>query len=375
MKKYLIPQENMERLEKALKKVSSKCKQYDVEFSYNITGACYKEVGEPNNRYIAKFYEIEVEGTTVIANWKIIAKIEHTTNGNIISKFDDNVTIPEVYRSIQAKCDHCNVSRIRKYTYLIQNVTTGEYKQIGKSCLLDYTKGWSAEVVASIESYLHTYEDCENIYDFTCGERYINVKEYLACVVLEVKENGYRKSEQGGESTKWLSYKRYERGILIETDKKNAEIIIDWLYDNENTNVSDFVHNLKVICKTEYTSIKNIGYLAYLPVLRNNYLKDFEKRKKDSENRSKSEYIGTVSQKIEKKIVSIDIVTSYDTDFGLKFVYKMIDENGNTLIWKSTKTFDNLEKMHNCTVKATIKALNEFKGEKQTELTRCRFMA
>lgn len=92
-------------------------------------------------------------------------------------------------------------------------------------------------------------------------------------------------------------------------------------------------------------------------------------RKQDS----KSEYIGTLGEKLEttaKFIRAFTFTTHYTYTGETNFIYKFVDANDNILTWKTTRGLA-LEEGEIYTVKGTIKEHAEYKGEKQTQLTRC----
>ena len=47
--------------------------------------------------------------------------------------------------------------------------------------------------------------------------------------------------------------------------------------------------------------------------------------------------------------------------------------NGNTVVWKTTKNLD-LEPDKEYVIKGTVKELSEYRGDKQTVLTRCKIL-
>ena len=61
-----------------------------------------------------------------------------------------------------------------------------------------------------------------------------------------------------------------------------------------------------------------------------------------------------------------------ETEFGYTYIYKMIGEDGNVYTWKTSKVIDEDEEV---LIIGTIKNHNEYRGIKQTELTRCRVAA
>lgn len=90
--------------------------------------------------------------------------------------------------------------------------------------------------------------------------------------------------------------------------------------------------------------------------------------------KSTSEYVGEIGDKIEAKLTfkSEHHFETHYTYYGeLNFIYKFADQDGNIIVWKTTKCFD-LKEGEEYTVKGKIKDHNEYKGEKQTILTRCK---
>ena len=76
-------------------------------------------------------------------DWYFIGKInadsEHSRNVIHRTKTMEDIEIPDYYYTCSANhCDHCNIDRYRKDTYIIYNDVTKEYKQVGSSCLKDF---------------------------------------------------------------------------------------------------------------------------------------------------------------------------------------------------------------------------------------------
>ena len=90
--------------------------------------------------------------------------------------------------------------------------------------------------------------------------------------------------------------------------------------------------------------------------------------------KSTSEYVGEIGDKIEAKLTfkSEHSFETHYTYYGeLNFIYKFADQDGNIIVWKTTKCLD-LKEGEEYIVKGKIKDHNEYKGEKQTILTRCK---
>ena len=84
---------------------------------------------------------------------------------------------------------------------------------------------------------------------------------------------------------------------------------------------------------------------------------------------SKSMWAGKQGEKIAVK-AACEFITYWETAYGDQVMYKFRDGAGNVFVWKTTWRDIDEGKTYNLT--GTIKELGEFRGEKQTVLTRCK---
>lgn len=83
------------------------------------------------------------------------------------------------------------------------------------------------------------------------------------------------------------------------------------------------------------------------------------------------------SNKGDKLIVQIhdvQFVTTYDNLFGTGFLYNFHDECGNELTWWSSKQISNIDCWVGKTMRCSVKSHDEYKGIKQTVVTRCKLI-
>jgi hypothetical protein len=423
---YSIHEDNLPKLIEKLKRIENKCSKYGCTFSYAEIGEEFKDIqhykeiiAEYGSKQLAKtfvrlerFVIVEVEGKAIINDWQFLATLEHTENGNVIRSYSE-VDIPEKYKTAKAHCDHCNIDRYRKDSYLILNTVTNEIKQVGKSCLMDYTNGLSAEMAASFASYFNTIaelNDHESLGGFT--RHYHEVETYLMYANEIVKKAGFI-SRQKAEDTfqpstaQWLrDYINFpdskevinhqgKIGFNPDTEENKAEVktMLEWLKNQSSD--SQYINNLKIVCSNKYTENRDVGLLASLPSA---YFKamqiEADKAQKESEkaNIKPSEYVGKVNDKISLEAVTITHVAQYETQYGITHIFKIVDSNGNVFVWRTNKStieslseekysemwdktyrdtiFTSITDFHN--IKGTVKEHKEYNGEKQTELTRCK---
>jgi len=384
---YAIPENNLYALEKKLKRIEKKCKKCGCEFSYKTIGEEFREVTVEDGsnalrrKRTVKFIIIEAYGKAIYNGWRFIAAIEHTNNGNIIRQADYEIAVPEKYQTAPSHCDHCKTDRRRNDTYLVMNVETGEIKQVGKSCLKDFTTGLSASDVSDYYSYFRSLEEAKEV--GSSGTFYYNKKVMVQYICESVNKYGfYKKDADYSTARRAFEFYQADHGMLriTETDaireemekvnfNANSETVIqetenalNWILNNEDT--SNYINNLKVICSLEYIEYKHMGILASLFATYNKAMdKLIECKKAES-----SEYVGGINQRIVVNLQSFELLTSWETQWGYTHLYKMTDNAGNVLIWKATKIIDaNPEK-----IIGTVKEHSEYKNVKQTVLTRCK---
>lgn len=383
--KYSIPESNMDKLTKRLVTIGNKCNKFGCTFSFEIIGEHYEKQFDDAHVYTGdiKYIDVEVSGKAIINNWVFVATLEHTDKGNIVRAYDGQ-EVPQWAYTVEAKCDHCKTKHNRKDTYIIRNTETGEFKQVGRSCLKDFTNGLSAEMVAAYLSYLDTIE--KSSVEFTHSKPYYDVKEYLLYVAETVKHFGYLSKANAGynatpTSSRAFGYMVRPNALLEHKEMESVgfkahtednETIVDTALDWINAQEDDFgyIHNLKVTCSREYCEYRDLGIIASLIPA---HFKAMEKeaarlaREAAKANKPNSNWVGEVGERIEI-IADCKCVASWYSDFGPGYLYKFTSNDGNTFTWKTGKAVDDGKVV----LKGTIKAHTEFNGEKQTELTRCK---
>ena len=391
---YAIYEEFYNDVEKKLNRIARKCSKNGNPFTFEVKGEEIREIEvnpQTKKTEFFKFILVEVEGTAKIDNWECIAVLEVHEVGNIIRRINTEIEVPSRFKTTENLCEHCNSKRQRNNLYIIHNTETDEWKQVGGSCLVQYTNGLNMEYVTAymdgiteleendgiIGGSLKPYYDVENVigraYEFISKLGYFNAQSSLPTKDL-VKEILYGKDYE--KSLEWINkqLKFYDveisrKDLYKEDTNDMVEKIIEY-YNNLDDN-SEFNHNIKVMLSEGYVLGKNIGYLCYLPQGYAKHIQMETERVKRAEMSAKSEYFGEVGKRYkDKAISSINLVTLWETQFGLTYVYKIILNDCTVLTWKTGNSLDCEKAMENITF--TVKAHKEYKGEKQTEVTRCK---
>lgn len=389
---YAVLEANMERLEKKLLRIRNKCDKYGCDFHYQVTGETFREVeDEHGQKTMARFLLVEADGTAVMNGWEFVASVEHTENGNVFSGVR-GIEVPERYYQAKPVCEHCNTNRYRKYTYIVRNRETDEFKQVGKACLNDFTHGLSAEAVTHYLSLFDTLVRGEAPMPGCGVESYLPKEEYLRYVAETMRHFGYvsrsMEMESNAQGTASRAYDYYEAdnghavslhyleklrremdsvGFDVNRPETVAQVrdALDWIASQPEEN--SYVHNLKTVCGLEYVAVKNYALLASLMQTYSREMKQQNRRR--AQNEAGSRHVGTVGEKITVHARTIRCMTTYNTQYGPQHIYKITDNDGNVLIWKTGVTI--VGNTDGAVVTGTVKDHSEFRGIKQTELTRC----
>ena len=393
--KYSIPTTKLEKLEKIIKKYQKKGAHITFQIGNKVTedGTLFINDAIHHTSYTESIkvecVEVFVEGTYAINGWQFVGTIEFTENGNIIRLADSSFEgkVPLKYLHTQKICEHCGKIRNRKDTYLVCS-TEGEFKQVGSSCLLDYTKGLDADECASIMSCLDQVMSLTNKdYDFD-----------------EFRGNGFSSTGLGIGNTQLLKqfaiglvkvhgYKRMENGVGTVSDLTNLmfknipDDIYETLYANVKPASEEEVEKIDEYAKDYFDSTneymrnaslawckKSIEYRDFglIASFANTYLKDMQKRHEMSTTRV-NEHVGNVGDRITFKVASARVLFIKDNSYysyyaGASKVWEIIDTEGHTFKWSASFS---TEIKPNDTITATVKAHSEYKSSiKQTVITR-----
>ena len=406
MNKFAIYEGNMPKFEKALNRIKNKCEKYNCPFVYNKVGEEFKtetitrhEDGtmlESPIEITRRFIIIEVEAHPVVANWELVASLEHTKEGNIIHSINNNIDIPERYYNVAPYCEHCNTNRRRKNSFIIRNIKTNEFKQVGKTCLNDFTGNINAEWLASFYAMfekLATFEAPQGGY--SNNERYFPVMDLLTYTVAVTNIYGYCKSgtdnatgetvkdfyivsECGGYPFGNERIKEKMQSVnfkVTEEDIATAKKIIAYVNNIEDGN--NYIHNIKTLCVSDMVAYRNVNLLVSAITCYNRDLERKAKAEARKKEAGKSHHVGNIKDRLTINIASLKCLTSWCNCYDgyhetTTFLYQFVDNAGNIFVWKTQKYFTEDAELQ--TITGTVKAHNVYRDAKQTELTRCRVM-
>lgn len=339
--------------------------------------------------------KVTIQGdASPIEGWQVVGAIDLSLGADILLG-----DVPESYRGNGGHCDHCGTRRNRKKTVVLRNAETGETKQVGATCLTAFLPGADVEEIAAhlaamtrLASFARDFGDRdpdEGGSGFGSSFAGYDVLAVLAHATAAVRVHGYEKTSNEGDTTRGRVLRsmfpskydlreaaRNPRHLAIPTaaDWKRAEEIRAWLADEvAPTAPTGYLANLVAIAASPFCDYKHLGILCSAPQAR----KTDEERKAERERRAAdrandlNEHLGAVKDRIAGTF-KVLWITYRETQWGETAIVKLADEQGRRAVWFASNDPD-LEKGDVVSLKGTVKKLGEWKGTKETTLTRCRF--
>ena len=421
-KAYMIPEENIENLEKKFNIAARKIRKINPELEPTMTKEdhtivlvrkvefrpcdCRSESTVKEVPYEARRVELKIPDEAVFAenNWAFGGSVEPSgvegKNFVNVNLFDNDLgfIVPTKYFSSNpCACDYCKTNRKRTKTYLVTNQATGEWKQLGKECLKLFVTGIDIDAIATFESFIKEAEDAANPVDeffYERGFKFVKVADALALACAVYRERGYlatrdfmgdpndlcnknivqrKLAQQYGYNSDFLNITNSTRDkIDATTFRANINAAKDAMGDVEQLPDDPYYNNLKVIVANEYVPLNKLGFLVSIPKAIDRYKEEMRKQEDREKLAAESNYLGSVGEKISANFISGREVACCETQFGLLHIYEFKDASGNTLVWKSSSSKDIPE---SGTVTGTVKAHEEYNGIKQTVILRAKITA
>ena len=321
----------------------------------------------------AEVHDVEVVGFSrkiILAGWEFIAKLTPHGDGNVVACFTEE-EVPVKYRTCEIGCDHCASNRKRNDSFVVRNLASGEFKQVGRNCLSNFTQAASAERLcgefefyASTHEWLKDFSESESLSHEGSGVPAYNLA-WAVAFGLEAHKGGYVSAaaaeDRGIQST--AAIVRYEVCGNRNPSPESEEMAVALIEEAKllPDDGSQYMANLKTIIRSGYVTMQTIGIGVSLIAAVNRS----RKVKVEKEEGAKSQHVGTVGERI---VVEGEIVNrfGYDTPFGWVEKVVLRDADGNLLVAK------NLPGVVGDTIrmKATVKEHSEFRGASQTILAR-----
>lgn len=373
---FTIPASSLYRFEQNIRRLNKKAvtqragSKFTSKVSEPRKSSYQVEDSLGNVRKVAYLVvDVEVTGPSFsLGNFSLITMADFVDpEAPIFSDFTNDDF--DGYKSITRSCHHCNTDRPRRKMFVLKNNESGEYVQVGKSCLKDYT---GHSVLDSVKGCALWFDlrDHENdeMKSFTrspdLGEQN---EEIIGLAIRSINERGYVNKAEAEE--KWImstaDHVRKMAGTQRATDEEKAQAtkIIEWAMNEYADETNSFALNVTTILENGFVNTNRYGFVACLPAMK---LRADERAAANALNAT-SEYFGKVKERmtIEAEVIGVNYIESF---YGMTSLYTL-RVGKNIAKWFASNNI--LEVGETYTLKATVKDHDEFRGTKQTILTRC----
>lgn len=339
-----------------------------------------------------------IEGSRIRleGDYRFIGTLEHDPAGNILRAVPGE-SIPAMYRTVDPACDHCQLKRQRKDTYIV-GAEDGEYLQVGKTCLKDFVGHRAPAAIAAWAEYLADLANYieEEYFEGGGHETGISSNYYLTLVAASIRLFGWTSRSKArdtgnlatADTAAWWADEDSKHGAkhnaLVDehgrqlttrrgqpyqtepADLETAKAAISWAQALEGDAIveSDYLWNLHIVAQADGFTWRQIGLAASMIPAFSRAQSDRAER----EDRPPSNWVGDLKKRQEFTDLDLDGVYSFETYYGVTYLHKFYDPDGNIIVWKTGSVC--LETDYLYTGKATVKAHDIYRDEKQTVVTR-----
>lgn len=324
--------------------------------------------------------------------------LEDGTAENIVRTVPGH-TVPAEYRDRIGECDHCQSIRRRKETFVVQH-EDGRYKMVGRQCIKDFLGHKDPHSLARMAEWLMELaglcEGAEKEDWMGGGGREPNswsLDYFLKVTSAVIRKEGWlsRSKAQEWDKTPTSSYIMFylspppsNREAAEDHRKYKAEIdailqdpvheqdavkAVDWCKGLEPKEAEDYLYNINLVARSGYVKDKTVGLAASILAAYRRATGQVEEKK----DRPVSQHIGAVGDKLELDIQCKNVI-SVEGMYGATGIHKMEDDVGNQLTWFASGGTNWLQEGERFRIKGTVKAHDEYKGVKQTILTRVKIL-
>jgi len=376
------------------------CGHDQVPAHYN-DGRCkyaagYWRPGSPRVYYLCR-----VEGPRAkLADWEFIATLQHEDAGTILRAVPGaEIAEGELdrFRNVKPHCEHCNARRYRKDSFVVRH-DDGTLRQVGRTCLGKYLGGGvDPKAIARLAELLieaRGAADEEPELGWGSGGPLVGpISDFLIFVAACIRLEGWLPRSKAGDDEvptadrawalqfPWSQKGREEaerfRNQIEDRDVELAQAALDCVRRelNEHNTRSDYEHNLRVACAADVVKGRTAGLAASVVTWYERRLVH-EQRRQAAQRAARraakhSEHVGAVGDMINV-VVTVRGISDGFTDYGAYHFHRFVDVNDNNIIWRSTR--ERLEVGATYELRGKIKEHGEWKGIKQTQLTRCRVL-
>lgn len=400
-----VPVANVERLTATLAKLQRKATKlgqaapvvvwHDRDYVALRTFVVPDPAGEEPPREVARkvlFRQCVVVAPEIkVDGWRIVAAVDHLDADNRVVRPFPGADLTGL-GTVPCRCDHCKTNRQRNTTYWLEGAPHAGMRQImqvGSTCLRDFC-GIDPAHAALVAAWYDAERACQEP-----GERHEgDLAEWLGWVAVAVRLDGRYWSKADAERANAdLPYGGGERATTVRFARQiegwqRLDPLPEYRVTPEDealvARVTAYVatldpaqsvynQNLVAIFRAGIRLWQHEGLAASAFA---GYLREKERaaETRARQARPPSTYLGNVG---ERHTVEAEVTSCRDMGegaYGPTTLLKFVTPGGKVLSWFASGAW-HLEPGETVRLVGTVKKLEEFRGEQQTQLTRCKILA
>ena len=384
---FHIPAENMNRFEADCAKLSKKAVKLGCSeikpFVFGHTTQTLEDGLE--HRVYEVLFTVEAPK---VNGWTFVARLDHANEtGNIIRMVPNTLaSLPAKYLDCAPNCDHCKQNRKRRDTFILRCDATGEFKQVGSTCLLDFFGHDPIKMARMAELLGYALESARSAEEYSGNHgiadlRWIRVDRFCEYAAACIRQFGWVSGKAAFEdpsqiSTRDVAVRMYRHGAIKninDEDKMLAVEALDWALSlREKDNKSDYEHNILVIAEAQAMEWRSAGLAASIVgVYVRNRQKEIERKAR--EGKTESTYYGAIGDKLKGlKATLVGYSVNTQGAYGTTHIYKFVTTAGNVLTWFATSSASIQEGNKVVFTGGTVKAHQQYRNVSQTIVSRCK---
>lgn len=316
--------------------------------------------------------------------WTFVASVSFEEGGTLVNAVPGQ-NLTDWTRPEAHLCEHCGTTRNRTKSYVLRNDETGEYLQVGSSCLVLFLGVQPALWAVGLELPAPSDEDYSSYparYDRNLwlaitlvvsekGAKFVSKgaarysdQNATSNEVAEVYTPDYRRMSRNPEYRAWVEASRDEAQRILAEEPELVEALIE--AGHEVGTDSDYGMNLAVALHSETVSDRALGVLT--SVVSVWHKAEVKKVEKDL-NPVASGFLGEVKERVRGIRVTVTFVKYLEGDYGTTSLIKFRTEDGHVAAWFASG-FREFEVGQELVIDGSVKKHDVYDGQDQTVLTR-----
>lgn len=351
----------------------------------------YLVPARPGDEHVVRLLRFKLEFPIVkLGNWQVVGKLDALPGGNVtfcVTQLKNDVQALDARSKAPITCEHCQKKRSRSTSYLLRDVDSGAYMQVGKSCLKDFT-GVDPAVALFLAQMSTVVSGADGDADELMGSgrcNTVNTLDFLANVSFCIAQDGFVSSRLARESNMQPTYDaamNLQRECarsreLSQRVQEQREVHLACARETRNwyaakEGAEGFDRNVQLLLAGEHLG-RDAKHLAVAAAGVSSYVS----RPVELGLPSGTAHLGTVGKFMECRL-TIQRIFPRNSPFGLMHMVTLRDALGNSVIWSvSACPKDILRGGLGRSVQARFKVKKHdlYQGEPQTSVSHLKVQA